>query len=70
MSVLDLFKALSSVESLKKKNSVTFKCSFVTQDLRQKNWKAMEALSEAEKTAQAQINKALEAAKVLMTFCP
>ncbi|XP_068684025.1 ribosome-binding protein 1-like isoform X6 [Montipora foliosa] len=32
-------------------------------DLRQKNWKAMEALSEAEKTAQAQINKALEAAK-------
>jgi len=30
----------------------------------------MEALSEAEKTAQAQINKALEAAKVLMTFCP
>lgn len=68
MSILDLFKALSSIESLKK--SVTFKCSFVTQDLRQKNWKAMEALSEAEKTAQAQINKALEAAKVLMTFCP
>lgn len=32
-------------------------------ELRQKNWKAMEALSEAEKSAQAQITKALEAAK-------
>jgi len=29
----------------------------------------MEALNEAEKTAQAQINKALEAAKVVITFC-
>ena len=47
----------------------TIQCSFITQALRQKNWKAMEALSEAEKTAQAQINKALEAAKVVMTFC-
>ncbi|CAH3147838.1 unnamed protein product [Porites lobata] len=33
-------------------------------ELRQKNWKAMEALSEAEKSAQVQITKALEAAKV------
>ncbi|XP_078351007.1 uncharacterized protein LOC144635783 isoform X2 [Oculina patagonica] len=32
-------------------------------DLRKKNWKAMEALNDAEKNAQAQINKALEAAK-------
>lgn len=44
-------------------------CSFVTQDLRKKNWKAMEALNDAEKNTQAQINKALEAAKVLRTFC-
>lgn len=29
----------------------------------------MEALNDAEKNAQAQINKALEAAKVLLTFC-
>ena len=29
----------------------------------------MEALTEAEKSAQAQINKALEAAKVFMTLC-
>jgi len=48
---------------------ITIQCSFTTQELRQKNWKAMEALNEAEKTAQAQINKALEAAKVVITFC-
>lgn len=42
----------------------TIQCSFVTQELRKKNWKAMEALNDAEKNAQAQINKALEAAKV------
>ena len=29
----------------------------------------MEALNDAEKNTQAQINKALEAAKVLLTFC-
>ncbi|XP_022777542.1 myosin-4-like [Stylophora pistillata] len=33
-------------------------------ELRKKNWKAMEAVNDAEKNAQAQINKALEAAKV------
>lgn len=32
-------------------------------ELRKKNWKAMEAVNDAEKNAQAQINKALEAAK-------
>ncbi|XP_029185701.2 ribosome-binding protein 1-like isoform X11 [Acropora millepora] len=56
-NVLKKDEEISSLKSLldeqKNKNN----------DLRQKNWKAMEALSEAEKTAQAQINKALEAAK-------
>ena len=42
----------------------TIEYSFVTQELRKKNWKAMEAVNDAEKNAQAQINKALEAAKV------
>ena len=59
-------------------------CSFVTQDVRQRNCEFMEPLGEAWKTAQAQINKAAEAekiaelqidkfakeAKVFMTFCP
>ncbi|XP_074631029.1 uncharacterized protein LOC141889596 isoform X2 [Acropora palmata] len=56
-NVLKKDEEISSLKSLldeqKNKNN----------DLRKKNWKAMEALSEAEKTAQAQINKALEAAK-------
>lgn len=37
----------------------------VTQELRSKNWKAMEALSSAEKSTQQQISKACEAVKVV-----
>jgi helix-turn-helix protein len=41
-----------------------FQSYFLFQELREKNWKAMDALSAAEKQQKAEINKAVASVKV------